>query len=101
HPTRRLLPAGTGGAAAGRAGGGGGRHRQNAADSRVGGLGSSAGRSRARWARLRDGRTPALPALGGRSAATAGGGKRAGGPAGGSVAGRTVTHPAGAAGALS
>src|SRR5258708_290850 len=99
-PPRRELSAGAGWAGAGGAGGGGGRHRQNAAGHRVCGLGPGPGRRSAQRARPRDGGTAALSAAGRGPAALAGGGKRAGGPAGGSVADRTGAPAAGTARAL-
>src|SRR5205823_4864734 len=101
QPAREELSAGTRRSATGCLRGGGGRYWQNAAGTRMGSLGSGAGRSRALRASLRDGGTAALPAAGGGPAVAPGGGKRARGPLRGPVAGRTVTPAAGVAGALS
>src|SRR5205807_6384959 len=89
-PTRWEPSAGARWAGKGGAAGGGGGHRQNTAGHGVCGLGPGPGCRGYARAVLRDGGTAALSAAGRGHAATAGRGKRAGGPAGGPVAGRAL-----------
>src|SRR5207248_760633 len=100
HPVGGEFSAGATGAAAGCAGGRRGRHRQNAAGPRFWDLGPSPRCRCAEWASLRDGGTTALSAAGRGRAPAAGGGKRAGRPAGRPVAGRTGASRARAAGTV-